>query len=111
MGNETQKISQKNVRMRILGAGLLIFCLFFGMQMKSGYCFGVEVFRSLGLSPWSGNGQGLFYPGILGILGAIGSMVLFSFGTKNRMRSFRYFMEGALGLMVLCWGLALIGVV
>ncbi|MCI5687927.1 MAG: hypothetical protein MR303_05505 [Emergencia sp.] len=53
MGEAIQKMSQKNIPIRILAVGLFLFFLFFGMEMKDGYCFGAEVFRSLGLRVWS----------------------------------------------------------
>ena len=48
MENAAQKTNKKNILIRILAIGLLLFFLFFGMEMKSGNCFGVEVFQSLG---------------------------------------------------------------
>ena len=111
MENAEQKTNKKNILIRILAIGLLLFFLFFGMEMKSGYCFGVEVFHSLGLSPWSLVNQGWFYPGILSITGALASIILFSFATKDRMKTFSYFMIGALAVGIGCSVLSLHGVI
>lgn len=110
MRDAIQKMSQKNIPIRILAVGLLLFFLFFGMEMKDGYCFGAEVFRSLGLRVWSNIDQGWFYPGVLGIVGALASMALFSFATKNRLKTFGYLMEGTLVVVIVCYLLGLSGI-
>ena len=78
--------------------------------MKDGYCFGADVFCSLGLRVWSNVDQGWFYPGVLGIVGALASMALFSFATKNRLKTFGYLMEGALVVVIVCYLLGLSGI-
>ena len=81
-----------------LACGVL-FLLFGANLGPSRFCLGDRVLTCLGLPAWSKGTQGLHYPGIIALVGLVGSFYFFSATTKDPKKTTAYLILGSIVLL------------
>ncbi len=88
---------------RGIAIAVMIGAVVFSVQLPGKVSYGDRIFQSLGLPAWSQGMDGWHYSVLAGIGIAFGAMVLYAMTTKDRLKTFRRFMEGTLFLLLLLW--------
>ena len=78
----------KKLVKRIISILLIITGLAFGVTWNpTKYCLGDEIFKALGLSPWSNGFSGTHYPAVIGIFVILAGMIVLSFTLNKKART------------------------
>ena len=92
---------RSKICMRIGCIALLLFAIAFGMTWKkTGYCWGDSLFAAIGLPAWSNGTQGTHYVGILVLVLVLVAIAGFAYTTRDRQRTLRYWMVGAVAALI-----------
>ena len=94
---------------RSIAVIMMIGAVIFIVQIPGKVSYGDQMFQSLGLPVWSQGTEGWHYPVLVGMGAALGAMILYAVTTRDRLKTFRHFMEGVLLISVISW--VLMGVI
>lgn len=82
----------------LCAAGFLLFGSSLG---DSRFCLGDRMFALLGIPAWSKGTQGLHYPGIIALVGVMGSFCFFSRTAKDPKKTTAYLIVGSIAVLYL----------